>query len=221
MPPIAAPAADHMDAIYRGQRHIYDLTRKYYLLGRDRMIAGLRPPPKGSVLEVGCGTGRNLIAAARVWPQARLHGFDISREMLRTAAASVRRTALGGRIRLAHGDATGFDPQPMFGRGTFDRIFFSYTLSMIPGWQQAIVAAIAVLAPGGSIHIVDFGQQERLPRWWRGLLFAWLGRFSVTPRAELLPTLAELAEDHGLILDFRPVYRGYAWSAVLKRPKSR
>ena len=32
-------AARHMDGIYRYQRHIYDLTRKYYLLGRDRMIA--------------------------------------------------------------------------------------------------------------------------------------------------------------------------------------
>jgi S-adenosylmethionine-diacylgycerolhomoserine-N-methlytransferase len=219
--PVAAAAGDHMDAIYRGQRHIYDLTRKYYLLGRDGMIAALRPPPKGTVLEVGCGTGRNLIAAARVWPQARLHGFDISREMLRTAAASVRSAGLGTRVRLEQGDATGFDPRAMFGRPTFDRIFFSYTLSMIPGWQQAIAAAIAVLAPGGSIHIVDFGQQERLPRWWRGLFFAWLGRFSVTPRAELCATLAELADQDGLILEFRPLYRGYACSAVLKRPKTR
>ena len=28
--------------MYRHQRHIYDLTRKYYLLGRDRLIAGAR-----------------------------------------------------------------------------------------------------------------------------------------------------------------------------------
>ncbi|HWU72526.1 MAG TPA: SAM-dependent methyltransferase, partial [Sphingomonas sp.] len=29
-----------MDAIYRSQRHFYDLTRKYYLLGRDALIEG-------------------------------------------------------------------------------------------------------------------------------------------------------------------------------------
>ena len=40
-----------MDAIYRSQRHFYDLTRKYYLLGRDALIEGLAPPPGGSVLE--------------------------------------------------------------------------------------------------------------------------------------------------------------------------
>ena len=31
-------AAQSMDRMYRAQRHIYDLTRKFYLLGRDRMI---------------------------------------------------------------------------------------------------------------------------------------------------------------------------------------
>ncbi|RUV53463.1 SAM-dependent methyltransferase, partial [Mesorhizobium sp. M5C.F.Ca.IN.020.14.1.1] len=37
----AEPPARHaelMDGVYRWQRHIYDLTRKYYLLGRDRLI---------------------------------------------------------------------------------------------------------------------------------------------------------------------------------------
>ena len=33
--------AELMDGVYRHQRHIYDSTRKYYLLGRDRLIAGL------------------------------------------------------------------------------------------------------------------------------------------------------------------------------------
>ena len=42
-------AARHMDRIYRYQRYIYDLTRKYYLLGRDRLIAGLNVPEGGSV----------------------------------------------------------------------------------------------------------------------------------------------------------------------------
>ena len=74
-----------MDRIYRRQRHFYDFTRKYYLLGRDRLIDDLAPPPDGRVLEIGCGTARNLVAAARAWPQAQLYGIDISAEMLGTA----------------------------------------------------------------------------------------------------------------------------------------
>jgi S-adenosylmethionine-diacylgycerolhomoserine-N-methlytransferase len=82
-----APAAQHMDAIYRYQRYIYDATRKYYLLGRDRLIDELAPPPGGSVLEIACGTGRNLIKGARRYPDARFFGFDISAAMLDTAQA--------------------------------------------------------------------------------------------------------------------------------------
>ena len=48
-------AAQHMDAIYRYQRYVYDATRKFYLLGRDRLITELAPPAGGSVLEIACG----------------------------------------------------------------------------------------------------------------------------------------------------------------------
>ncbi|MDX3910247.1 MAG: class I SAM-dependent methyltransferase [Sphingobium sp.] len=209
--------AGHMDAIYRYQRHIYDVSRKYYLLGRDRLIRHLDAGPDVSVLEVGCGTGRNLIAAARRWPQARLHGFDISQAMLDTAQASVTRQGLTSRIALAKADATDFERMHLWGQQSFDRIFLSYTLSMIPGWELALDEAARALAPGGSIHIVDFGQQERLPTLWRDLLFAWLRRFDVSPRGDLRPVLEDLATRHRLTLAFAPLYRGYAWSAVLTR----
>lgn len=207
--------AAQMDAIYRGQRHIYDLTRKHYLLGRDRLIRELAPPEDGSVLEVGCGTARNLIAASRAWPRAHCFGFDISSAMLATALTSVRRAGLDARIRLAGGDATAWDGERLFGTAAFDRIFLSYTLSMIPNWRGAIDQAARALRPGGQMHIVDFGQQERLPRWWRAALFAWLARFDVTPRAELEAAVRETAVRHGLRPAFRPLYRGYAWSAAL------
>ena len=38
--------SDHaalMDRVYRRQRHIYDATRKFYLLGRDPLIERLAP----------------------------------------------------------------------------------------------------------------------------------------------------------------------------------
>lgn len=206
-----------MDAIYRTQRHFYDLTRKYYLLGRDRLIRELAVPDGGSVLEIGCGTARNLIAVARAYPHARLYGIDISEAMLETARAKVAIAGLSERITLAQGDATCFDAASLFGITGFDRIFQSYTLSMIPGWQDAIRKAAAKLAEEGELHIVDFGQQEQLPGFVRALLHGWLARFDVTPRADLARELAAIAAEHGLKVDFRPLYRGYAWSAKAAR----
>ncbi len=105
-----------MDRIYRRQRHVYDVTRKFYLLGRDQLIAALDPPAGGSVLEVGCGTGRNLILAARRYPEARFFGLDVSGEMLATAGINIMRAGLGKRISLGLGDAARFEPEALFGR---------------------------------------------------------------------------------------------------------
>ena len=104
-------AAALMDQMYRRQRHIYDLSRKFYLLGRDEAIARLRPAPGDTVLEIGCGTGRNLVKLAQTYPEVRLFGLDVSREMLATAAASTARAGLASRITFAQADATAFDPQ--------------------------------------------------------------------------------------------------------------
>ena len=206
-----------MDAIYRTQRHFYDLTRKYYLLGRDRLIRHLSPPPGGSVLEIGCGTGRNLIVAARAWPDARFYGIDISEAMLETARAKVAKAGLTDKITLAQGDATAFDAQALFGIAAFDRVFQSYTLSMIPDWQGAIREAAAKLGPGGRLDIVDFGQQNGLPTIWRKLLFAWLARFDVSPRADLRSVVESVAQSRGLEVDFLSLRLGYAWTARLSR----
>lgn len=210
-------AADHMDRIYRHQRHVYDLTRRYYLLGRDRLIEGLDAAPGASVLEVGCGTGRNLVRAARRHEGARLHGFDVSREMLETAANKIASSRLTGRIRIAEADATLFDPARTFGALGFDRVFVSFTLSMIPSWREALAHAWDCVAPGGSLHVVDFGRQEGLPAWFRMALFAWLRRFSVSPRAGLRAELERIARDDGAALEYATLYRGYSIHAVLTR----
>jgi S-adenosylmethionine-diacylgycerolhomoserine-N-methlytransferase len=136
-----AHATDLMNQAYRHQRYIYDLTRKYYLLGRDRMIAEMEAPEGARVLEIGCGTGRNLIVAAQKYPGARCFGIDVSTEMLNSAIRAILRAGLAARIRVAHADATRFDPELLFGMAQFDRIFISYSLSMIPQWQSVVSTA--------------------------------------------------------------------------------
>ena len=207
-----------MNRMYRRQRHIYDGTRRYYLLGRDQMISGLRPEAGANVLEIGCGTGRNLVLAAQLYPDARFFGVDVSTEMLTTAISAISRAGLSGRVRVAHGDATAFDPRRLFGIPQFDHVMISYSLSMIPDWRRVLRAAAGHLKAGGRLHVVDFGRQERLPKVARTLLRRWLCMFDVTPRDDLEHELSVLADGAGARLGFERPFRGYAQYGLLTFP---
>jgi S-adenosylmethionine-diacylgycerolhomoserine-N-methlytransferase len=212
----ASDAARKMDVIYRRQRYIYDLTRRYYLLGRDRLINLLDVPRGGTVLEIGCGTARNLILAARRYPEARLYGIDVSEEMLRTARASVARAGLQDRVTLAAADATAFDAAELFGAGTFDRVFISYALSMIPPWREVIPSAAKCMGPQSQLHIVDFGDFAGYPGWLQGMQRAWLRRFSVVPIPQFESELEAAGRAAGLTAASSRLYAGYTILSCLR-----
>ena len=200
MPAALSPEAQEhaglMDRVYRRQRHIYDVTRKYYLFGRDRLIGQLALGPSETLVEVGCGTARNLIAIARRYPGSRLLGLDASQAMLETARAAVKKAGLEHRILLAQGLAEELSPAP-FGVEHFDRVMFSYSLSMFPDWRAALAAGFAALPPGGRVHVVDFGDLEGLGRIGRCAMLAWLRLFHVAPRVEFLTALEQVARNQG------------------------
>jgi S-adenosylmethionine-diacylgycerolhomoserine-N-methlytransferase len=214
--PVEATA--RMNRMYRRQRHFYDGTRRYYLLGRDQLIAGLQPGAGANVLEIGCGTGRNLVLAAQLYRHARFFGIDVSTEMLTSAITAISRTGLSGQVRVAHGDATAFDPAILFGIPQFDHVMISYSLSMIPDWCGVLRAAASRLKLGGRLHVVDFGGQERLPAIARTLLRQWLAMFDVTPRDDLRSVLSGMADASRATLKFERPFRGYAQYAVLTLP---
>lgn len=204
------PHAELMDKTYQHQRRIYDLTRKYFLFGRDHLIGELNPREGSHVLEVACGTGRNLQLAMRQYPRCAFYGLDISSQMLRSA-----QDKLGDRAQLAEADACDFDGQRLFQRRYFDRIFLSYGISMIPDWEAALREACAHLGPGGELHVVDFSDQSGLPDWFGSALNEWLRRFHVTPRRALDRVLDRIAQDIGATSRHGHLYRGYAQYGVI------
>jgi S-adenosylmethionine-diacylgycerolhomoserine-N-methlytransferase len=216
---MTAEATLRMDRMYRYQRHIYDVSRKFYLLGRDRLVRELEVPPRARVCEIGCGTGRNLVALARRYPDAEIFGIDASNEMLKTANAMIARAGFGARIRTERCLAEELDPSTTFGLSEpFDAILFSYTLSMIPDWSRGVDRAVGVLRPAGLLAVVDFSGQRELPRWFRDLLRRWLALFEVTPRAGLADHLRALAERERGSLSLEPLYRDYACLMRYRRP---
>ena len=231
-----------MDRMYRMTRHVYDVTRRYYLLGRDRLLERVVTSRNTATLEVGCGTARNLIKLAQRPEPGQLYGLDASHEMLETAATSIEKTlgiaASSGDSRLAtsmagqtapghagrepivlrQGLAEQLDAQRMFGRDEpFDTIFFSYCLSMIPTWPGAIDAAMANLRPGGHLLIVDFWDQKDLPGVFAAGLKRWLAMFHVHYRPEVHDAIVDLGTSGRGQVQFESVARRYAYIASIQK----
>lgn len=208
---------ERMDRIYRYQRHLYDVTRPFFLFGRDRLLRGLPVRDDSAVLEVGCGTGRNLRVLSRRFPRARLFGLDISAQMLATARTKIRRAG-STNVWLVCAPAEELDAGKTFGLDhSFDVIFFSYSLSMIPAWREALRAAANNLAPGGSIHLVDFYDQADWPAGLRRILVRWLELFHVRHEPALLEYLRELQQGGGWRVHIQSLHRRYALLIRLDR----
>lgn len=210
-------AFENMDRMYRHQRYFYDLTRKYYLLGRDRLLRDMRIEDGDQVLEAGCGTARNLVLLAKKHGAARFFGLDASAEMLKTAQKKIAAKNLEN-ITLKTALADKFSFNDTFDlTEKFDVIFFSYAISIIPPWRESIENALDNLKRGRSLYIVDFYNQKDLPAWFRKILQNWLAQFHVRYPKELFPFLEKL-EKQGLgTLKVKPLYRKYSFIAEFKK----
>jgi S-adenosylmethionine-diacylgycerolhomoserine-N-methlytransferase len=200
-----------MDQMYRYTRHIYDFTRKYYLFGRDKLIEELPVSDGDHICEVGCGTARNLVLLARKRPGLHLYGIDASAEMLKTAQASVEGAGLGSNIKLGAALSTDFSAAKLGHSRPFDRLIYSYSLSMMDDWREALEHGLSELKPGGTIHVVDFGDQKGLPGWFRKLLKGWLDQFHVRFRPEVRLWFEEQQRKGRGEMTYRDVMRGYAY----------
>jgi S-adenosylmethionine-diacylgycerolhomoserine-N-methlytransferase len=210
-------AFEKMDKMYRHQRYFYDLTRKYYLLGRDRLLREMKITDGENVLEIGCGTARNLIILAKKHGGAHFFGLDASAEMLKTAQRKVDAKHLENvTLKTALADAFTFNDtfdltQP------FDACFFSYAVSIIPPWRESIENALLNLKAGKSLYIVDFYDQKNLPVWFQKTLKNWLRQFHVKYPKELIPFLETLERQGFGRLKITPLYRRYSLIAEFRK----
>lgn len=170
-----------LERYYQFHSRIYDATRWSFLFGREeilRRVARVALQPR-RILEVGCGTGRNLVSLRRRFPHAHITGVDLSEQMLAIASDKVRDDKIT-LLRRSYSAPVHEADEP------YDLVLFSYALSMFnPGWEQAIDAAREDVAEGGCVAVVDFSH-SRLG-WFR----RWMGVNHVRMEAHLWPRLAE------------------------------
>lgn len=203
--------------MYQWTRHVYDRCHRYYLLGRDQLLTAIAEHPGGRVLEIGCGTARNLCLLDENAPQHDLYGLSSSLSALATAREKLDCRGCTKRITLGHGRAHNLDPPTQLRvEDPFDIVFFSYVLSMIPAWPDALRAALTHLSSSGTLYIVDFWDQADFPDWIAHGLQQWLSLFDVHPRPDLIDTLRELDTVEGLSCTLTPVARRYAYQATIQ-----
>ncbi len=164
-----------LNRYYGVSRRIYDVTRKYYLFGRDealRKIAGDRSWRR--LVEIGPGTGRNLALLQRARPDAVYGGVDASDAMLEVAKARCPWAT------FEQGFAEDAPLDRLLG-GPADRILFSYCLSMVVDRKAALAHARSSVAEGGRVVVVDFADFERFPQAAARAFRAYLRAFHVEP----------------------------------------
>lgn len=183
-----------LDRFYRWQAPVYDWTRPFFLLGRGALLRGLEVQPGHAVLDVGCGTGWSFAPLLR--RGARVQAIEVSEPM--------RRRALGGGGVPV--DARPYGTHADY-RGGLDRILFSYSLSMIPPFAEAVASARADLREGGRVGVVDFLEA-------RGPFDAWLRGSCVFLGPERLDALRAAFPDHRLRVVETPFWSYYLfWGA--------
>lgn len=189
---------EQLENYYRFQSSIYDATRWMFLFGRRELVgAAARLAPRAEhIVEIGCGTGRNLVSLARRLPSARITGVDLSPEML----AIARRKTWCFRERMTLQQRVQSDAVEK----EYDVVVFSYSLSMMnPGWESVLRGALRGLAPGGLVVAADF-HHSPLP-----FFKAHMANHHVRMDAHLLPFLAANTKP-----EFQRIKRAYGglWS---------
>jgi S-adenosylmethionine-diacylgycerolhomoserine-N-methlytransferase len=191
-----------LERYYRLHSWIYDATRWSFLFGRNELMQTVSDIVQPShVLDIGCGTGNNLLRLCEDFPTADLTGLDLSEAMLSVARKKLEsQGCLVDLVNLMYN-------QPLAPATPFDLVIFSYSLSMFnPGWEQAIDCAYRDLDTGGLIAVVDFHHSRF------SLFKRWMALNHVRLDGHLLPRLESLFRPE--VCKICPAYAGI-WSYFL------
>jgi ubiquinone/menaquinone biosynthesis C-methylase UbiE len=125
-------------------------TFKQALLAGANLRAGAR------VLDVGCGTGTLACMALALAPGIEMHGVDGDPQILQRAREKARARGLAPQFSEGMSDAL---PYP---DGSCDRVLSSlFFHHLTTDAKRATLAQMhRVLAPGGELHIADWGAPQ-------------------------------------------------------------
>jgi SAM-dependent methyltransferase len=123
-------------------------------------------PESGTLLDLGCGSGRLLARFARGRPDAHVVGLDLSEPMLETGQRMLEDEGLADRVELRRGDITDFDPELTEG---VDAISCNFVLHHLPE-EELLSRCFETIAraresSGCAVFIFDFARLSNPKSW--------------------------------------------------------
>ena len=112
--------------------------------------------PGDTVVDLGCGPATQLAMVARLNPDVRFVGVDLSEEMLERARAYGAEQGLGN-VAFPQADVTDLG---FLGDASVDAVFSTVALHHLPDvdhLERTFAEVARVLRPGGGLYLVDFG----------------------------------------------------------------
>jgi SAM-dependent methyltransferase len=116
----------------------------------------LSASPPARVADVACGTAHSSIAIARAYPHVTVDSFDVDPTSIERARTNIAAAGLDDRMRPVLHDASDADLG-----GTYDLITIFEALHDMNHPVEALRAARASLADGGSVLVADEWVAER------------------------------------------------------------
>ena len=149
---------ERLESFYESQADLYDSSRCRMLHGRLPMAQHMPAPKNGVWVDLGGGTGSNLEFfgkdGLKHWKKCYV--LDFCPSLVETAKKRVKNNGWEELVTVILGDACDHQCAELPEAGTVDVVTFSYALTMIPDWQEAVRNAWRLLKPGGSIAVCDF-----------------------------------------------------------------
>lgn len=164
-------------------------AREYLLDRLAARIEDLLPEGRGTVVEFGCGTGRNLLYLARRFPNLHLIGIEITPKTVERARRTAEKHGL--RVTFLEGDMT----SPPEIEGAVDVVYSVHALEQLPRDFGRAVDSMLDLAQRGVVFFEPV--HELFPR----TLLGMAGRFRIYNADYLNGLLTYLKQGGARIVD--------------------
>lgn len=146
------PPSISTDLFLNGKLKVYQ-SKEWFKSGSDAVFLSAFPHiSTGSVLEVGCGTGVVSLCLARQFPNIKIEGIDIQKELVMLAQENAKKNNLASQCKFTLGDIS----SPPYEKQTFDHVVTNppYFNSSSPSSNRNIVLAKNHVIPSKNwIHL--------------------------------------------------------------------